>query len=121
MDPEAKRLWVEALRSGEYKQGVGALNRGDSYCCLGVLCEVAIKAGLPVQVTRGGGCESKACQSCPEKKWYDKKAGRLPDSVVKWAGLVDADPYVAGRDLSAWNDEERAPFGKIADLIDEHL
>ena len=34
--------WVEALRSGEYKQGVGCLydSRHDKYCCLGVACKV---------------------------------------------------------------------------------
>lgn len=36
--------WVEALRSGKYKQGKGCLRYGDNYCCLGVLCEVA---GIP--------------------------------------------------------------------------
>lgn len=35
-------LWVEALRSGKYKQGTGNLYRhdSDSYCCLGVWCDV---------------------------------------------------------------------------------
>lgn len=38
MDSEIKALWVEALRSGEYKQGRYML-RSDvqTYCCLGVL------------------------------------------------------------------------------------
>ena len=33
--------WIEALRSGKYKQGKGFLKKGDCHCCLGVLCEVA--------------------------------------------------------------------------------
>lgn len=33
--------WIEALRSGQYKQGKGYLKKGDCHCCLGVLCEVA--------------------------------------------------------------------------------
>jgi hypothetical protein len=33
--------WVEALRSGKYSQGTGALNNGNKYCCLGVLCEIS--------------------------------------------------------------------------------
>jgi len=32
--------WVEALESGEFEQTQGALRAGDSYCCLGVACEV---------------------------------------------------------------------------------
>lgn len=34
------RRWVEALRSGEYQQGQGRLRDGDSFCCLGVLCDL---------------------------------------------------------------------------------
>lgn len=39
---EQKAKWVEALRSGKYKQGKFALHRIDQkdFCCLGVLCEV---------------------------------------------------------------------------------
>ena len=32
--------WVEALESGEYKQGQRNLCYEDKYCCLGVACEV---------------------------------------------------------------------------------
>lgn len=35
-----RKLWIQALRSGEFAQGVGYLNSGDTYCCLGVACEV---------------------------------------------------------------------------------
>ena len=42
MNKEIKAEWVKALRSGEYKQGGGALHRGDHFCCLGVLCDIAI-------------------------------------------------------------------------------
>ena len=37
---EVKAAWLEALRSGQYTQGEGALRAGDRYCCLGVLCDV---------------------------------------------------------------------------------
>jgi hypothetical protein len=42
MNQELKAKWVEALRSGEYKQTTGELHdrATDSYCCLGVLCRV---------------------------------------------------------------------------------
>lgn len=47
MKKEIKAKWVAALRSGDYKQGCGALKGLDKdtgqfdHCCLGVLCEVA--------------------------------------------------------------------------------
>lgn len=34
--------WCEALRSG-YKQGKGALCRGDRFCCLGVLIDATME------------------------------------------------------------------------------
>lgn len=34
------KKWAEALESGKYKQCTGRLKDGDSYCCLGVLCEI---------------------------------------------------------------------------------
>lgn len=54
--PLAERyvLWLEALESGQYVQGVGALRTArspnpddnlDGFCCLGVLCDLATKDG----------------------------------------------------------------------------
>lgn len=45
IDPEFKRKWVEALRSGRYKQGYTTLRRkaddGEDYFCgLGVACDI---------------------------------------------------------------------------------
>lgn len=37
--------WIEALESGRYRKGIGALRfdtlNGYRHCCLGVLCEIA--------------------------------------------------------------------------------
>jgi hypothetical protein len=41
MDVQWRDKWVEALRSGKYKQGRGGLrDTRFHYCCLGVLCDV---------------------------------------------------------------------------------
>lgn len=49
MDGQLKTRWVEALRSGKYRQGREALRtrvveegqiKGYVYCCLGVLCDL---------------------------------------------------------------------------------
>ena len=37
LDPKLKADWVEALRSGKYKQGRRRLYFAGEYCCLGVL------------------------------------------------------------------------------------
>lgn len=40
MNKKIKKLWLKALRSGEYKQGKLALRIKNKYCCLGVLCDI---------------------------------------------------------------------------------
>ena len=52
MDSKTKKEWLKALRSGEYKQGDGALRKEvachiaeepdteERFCCLGVLCDL---------------------------------------------------------------------------------
>ena len=53
MKPVTKQDWIDALRSGEFKQCTGALAKRDpetgttSYCCLGVLATIA---GVGVQI-----------------------------------------------------------------------
>lgn len=46
MKAELRQKWIDALRSGKYTQCTGKLVRNPSeerlsYCCLGVLCDVA--------------------------------------------------------------------------------
>lgn len=33
--------WIEALESGKYAQAYGRLRRGQSFCCLGVYCDLS--------------------------------------------------------------------------------
>ena len=58
MDKEIKAKWVEALRSGNYKQGTNYLNNRDenTFCCLGVLCEINSYKGIqksPIMINNG--------------------------------------------------------------------
>lgn len=41
MDAEIKQKWIEALRSGKYKQTTCWLRRDTKFCCLGVFADVA--------------------------------------------------------------------------------
>ncbi len=41
MNPDIKKNWLFALRSGDYEQGQFALKTNDDkFCCIGVLCDV---------------------------------------------------------------------------------
>lgn len=33
--------WIDALRSGDYEQGIGTIRGTDVHCCLGVLCDIS--------------------------------------------------------------------------------
>jgi hypothetical protein len=40
MDAQLKQHWINALRSGKYRQGKGFLQKNNKFCCLGVLCDI---------------------------------------------------------------------------------
>lgn len=114
MNADIKAKWVAALRSGEYKQGHEHLRVDDSYCCLGVLCDLyAITHGVPFgdNLRAGGGNDE------------------LPaEEVCEWAGLKDNDPevFIDGipRCVSVHNDGTAVPlktFAQIAAAIEEQL
>lgn len=123
MNPDVKAKWVEALRSGEYKQGKGQMHNREenSYCCLGVLCDLAVKSGAWVIVENDG----------PSYVMYDGLGGSLPPSVEQWAGLGTSDPALAPADRDEedpdgeeyWQEasilnDSGLPFSQIADLIE---
>ena len=105
MNKEYKKLWLEALRSGDYKQARGRLMDVDddfnkTYCCLGVLCKVA-----------------KAI------KW--RNGAILPLNLLKRTELEDTDPQVfykrKQRSLSELNDDVELSFKQIANIIEKQL
>jgi hypothetical protein len=98
---EIQNEWTYALTSGEYQQGQSALaihdNDGPTYCCLGVLCELAANAGI---LTRDRAMHPDL--GCDVTIYQDADGARhqsyLPWSVVEWAGLED---YAAGSQENA--------------------
>lgn len=111
---EARKAWVQALRSGEYKQGNGYLHYGDTYCCLGVACDLAVKDGVEMDVDADDDEGAVA---------YDGAAVIPPSKAQSWLGL--SDPYGRYmRDdkihyLTSLNDAG-TPFAEIADLIESN-
>lgn len=113
MKPEIKRKWLEALRSGQYKQTSGCLTDGERFCCLGVLTNLYLlevgeewrqdKTG-DIGVLEGG----------------EVRGGYLSERVYLWAGLSLHDVIAGRRSLSEANDSGTA-FPEIADLIEKHL
>lgn len=46
MNKQLRDEWLADLRSGKFKQGSGRLQRGNTFCCLGVLCMTAKRVGI---------------------------------------------------------------------------
>ena len=110
MNKEWKDKWVEALRSGEYKQGQGSLfehDNGGEYCCLGVLAE--IMGELIKEPDMYGQVLT------PEG---NKSCGFLSNRQLDMVSLGREQQYI----LSKMNDDILAKsFNEIADYIEANL
>lgn len=121
---EIRKLWTDALRSGDYKQGESFLRKRrtdeDVFCCLGVLCELAVKEGITPQAER--------MVVANFYQYADKgqsAIGRLPDAVKDWAGLAGnggefTNEFHGQLSLAGLNDLESLSFSEIADFIDSN-
>lgn len=53
MDSQLKARWIEALRSGKYKQARYRLKQGDALCCLNVGFKVKTGRPAPAKIESG--------------------------------------------------------------------
>lgn len=143
MDTAIKTKWLAALRSGEYKQARGSLEEvvedGSCFCCLGVLCDLAVKEGIVTRAENNLGHQIEGVYASvvdPE----DVSTAVLPRAVRDWAGLneenpqVEITPEIAAKidnpllypvgdhsSLAEVNDETSIGFEGIALLIEASL
>lgn len=107
MNPEIKKSWIKALRSGKYEQVIGRLTDGPkSYCVLGVLGK---EMGFnPVQLKNGNW----SLVNCAGRRG----STYLPKCALNAAGLYHAQ----ATKLASLNDNGRN-FEALADFIEKHL
>lgn len=120
MDPIWKERWLEALRSGKYKQGRTALKteRGDkpaTYCCIGVLCQLLADEELleefPPQTENGRSSFGyEGMYGMPHHSQMMNLVG-----VSHWSvgGSDESEGW-----LPALNDDFKLSFLEIADRIE---
>jgi hypothetical protein len=131
MNQEIKKLWIDALRSGEYGQCKGVLHSEEGYCCLGVLTDIYHKktgmgewiASLSYTNFNPAGRVEYVFQDI-DARTSDKTL--LPKKVTEWAELSDNCPTVQYRDydLANLNDGRHVSqlsFSAIADIIEAQL
>ncbi|MCA1840156.1 MAG: hypothetical protein LC723_07485 [Actinobacteria bacterium] len=138
MNPDIKKKWIEDLRSGNFEQGRTNLHsqsarvpggeQGDKFCCLGVLCEQAVSAGIIPPGQKGTGDEEKYLVLYGA----DREISGLPEEVRRWAGIRDGlgafqekvtepdgeGPYTVT--LASLNDNG-VSFNVIANIIEENF
>src|SRR5947199_7438501 len=102
MNTEVKKQWLDALRSGTYRQGYGTLRRNDQFCCLGVLCDLVDKTKWEPPTHDGF-------------RLYNYSYNYPDRAVANKSGLTSAEFSY----LATLNDNG-TPFADIAQVIEEH-
>ena len=120
MNKEIKKRWVKALRSGKYKQGFKALRINDTYCVLGVLCDLyGQDKGLKWVDISGYGLKERYFS-------MDNGSGAVTAIIQRWAELNSKDLCIKQlfklrRSLPYLNDYKKYSFKKLARIIQRHL
>ena len=103
MNKEIKQKWIEALRSGKYKQTRGKLKgRNGAFCCLGVLCDI-----------QGGKWECAKNKYLLDGFYSSIPPKKLNAGIFNYAPLVDRNDGLEGGRAHS--------FSEIADYIEEEL
>lgn len=106
--PAAVKAWVRALRSGKYKQGQDALRQGNKFCCLGVACDLAVKAKVIDKPVKFNGFDD-------DYYYYDHETGILSDQMLQELGINPENQWI----LTDMNDGGKT-FKQIANFIEKH-
>lgn len=132
LNENAQKL-VEALRSGEFSQTAGQLRKEDSFCCLGVACELYRRENPDTSSWEGNLNEIPKFQISSEDGIVHRSSDWLPLPVREWLGFTGASgnfhaseitvshgidmTYLTLAALAAMNDA-RASFEYIASFIE---
>ena len=112
--------WSAALRSGEYPQSRGLLQvlreeiaiRPVGFCCIGVRCDLDVKAGLMWSRPFGDG---RYVRFLTSKDADTGMAAEVWATVLERWGLTAQEQY----ELISMNDNRKHNFQMIADYLDQ--
>lgn len=109
MNPEIKVKWLEALRSGKYKQTKYVLKNNIGHCCLGVLCDIIDPNGWDKKLF-----DNEAYGFTHKGNWNTRI---LPQTIMEETNLDKLDKLDT---LVAMNDFGNS-FNEIANFIEKEL
>ena len=117
MKKSISKIWIKALRSGEFNQGSEFLEKDGKYCALGVISLLSLMGGQCTYNSDGG------------VGLFDNKRSGLSFNTMKWAKIsnfLKADapfaPFHLNGKISsiAQMNDSGMNFNQIADLIEKH-
>lgn len=120
-----KQDWIAALTGGEYNQGQSRLRVDDSFCCLGVLCDLAVLAGEGrwdgEDYVAPDGSREHLTLSAHVAEWAFKQGADVVARETSWD-----DPLVTRKNgdevgLTDLNDAQDKSFSYIAKAIERSL
>lgn len=113
MKKAIKDKWIAALRSGEYKQGKGALQKEGAFCCLGVLGDCMPEL---VHWKQTAALNKLLVASNVEVGHYDHSGATIPNVVREKIGLSNGDQAHL-----MYQNDSGASFQEIADWIEKNI
>ena len=139
MKASVKAQWIADLRSGEFAQGSAYLESVQAdgahyFCCLGVLCRQAVRAGvIPEPELRANAyryldvVHDDAGRPTGEQAF--NQCSSLPVAVSEWAGLgpdagdipLNPEQDISGTAAIEANDFQHLTFDQIADLVEQYV
>ena len=116
MNERIKQKWIKRLRSDKYEQGEGKLKSNDKYCCLGVLCEIAVEEGIAEWREYNN---KNYIISSIDTNISDTSLTR---QLRGWAGIeVDDGLMLIAHNDKTFDLEPGFSFNEIAQLIEDYL
>ena len=110
MDANLKAKWVEALRSGKYKQGRNYLNSKGAFCCLGVLCDLSGEGKWELEL----GADAFGDEMYRYLVGDGWNRATLPPELAEKYGVHNPGPLITMNDTGK-------SFTEIADYIEANL
>ncbi len=119
------QAWLRELRSGDYQQTTGRLVTGDTFCCLGVLCNIT--AGY-VRRENGFAWGGAFHETNPEHQTFKDLGFTEYVDVMLLKGkhaaglqkMINSSCNV-GNVFTVLNDSLRITFNEVADFVEENL
>lgn len=122
--------WIERLRSGDYVQGDGALrkknyrdkNLPDSFCPIGVGCELMRDAGMLMRYLAPGCHAYEYGKYATLNSSIERSAIGWPASIARWWNEIPDFKlnYVSGA-LVRMNDGQHLTFAEMADYLESKV